>query len=1046
LALTWKAIVVAGVTAGALAGALPEPPAAAERLPIATFTSADGLAGDSVYTLLQDSRGFLWAGTLSGLSRFDGFRFVTYGPLQGLPSPEIDSLLETPGGALLVGTSGGLARLNRRSAPGAAAFLPFPGPLGSLHGGVTALLAAPGSIWVGRYDWHDTIFRLASAEGRGAAEPINLAPGKALRLVTALALDGEELWASTLEGLGHRLANGRWLACQLLPGGERANIKDLLMDRHHRLWIASGSGLYVLAPGPADAGKAPARPLAERAKAGGCPQPEAGRIRLPAAPGEVCRFDKASGLAGVSGLYETRDGRVLVSTGNGLIIFDGSRFHAYGRAQGLSSEDVVTTTEDRDGNLWLGTDSGGLMRLARHGLVTYNAAAAPQGPAIVAIAEDAHGEIFVVAVPPSGQKRLYHFDGTQLQDVTPGMFAAMGYTGWGWKQLIAAEPDGDWWVATAYALLRFPKVEHPADLRWAVPKATYPATPAMKEIFRLFRDSHGDLWVSSFGNLEPGKATVYTSRWDHLTATLHPVPEVDRLGLLAPTAFVEDGEGNLWIGFYAGGLVRLRGERAEAFLTSGGVPTGFIQDLLLDSRHRLWVATSAAGVFRVEGLSASHPRFTSYTSANGLSSDRTLSVTEDRQGLIYIGHVRGIDQLDPQTGRVHTLTSADGLPANRVTISLRARDGSLWFGTAGGLSHYLPQAPSDVPPPPVLLTGVKVAGRPLPVPLLGQHDLAGLELPPARNQLEIEFAGISLTYGAGLRYQYRLEGQEGVWSEPRVERSVLLGNLGPGAYRFLVRAVTPTGLVSPSPASLTFTLLPPLWRRWWFLLLAAAASTLLGWAISHVRGARLVALERMRTRIAADLHDDLNASLHRISILSEVGRRRLVAGETAPELMDQIGHTARELMEATGDIVWAIDARRDDLESLLARIRRFASDLLEARGVELRFEGPAGAREIALRPEAKRDLYLILKEAVHNAAKHARARSVLLRITVGGDELLAEVVDDGVGFHAPPAGDTGPAAGDGLRNLRQRAARIKALLTVDSQPGSGTQVRLRVRL
>jgi signal transduction histidine kinase/ligand-binding sensor domain-containing protein len=1123
VARSWKAI---AVMAGALGGLVAARPAPAERLPIATFTTADGLAGNEINCILQDSRGFLWVGTQSGLSRFDGYRFVTYGPLQGLPSPGVDALLETPAGALLAGTHGGVARLDPRSRPGAPVFTPLPGPPGALHGAINALAAGRAAIWLGRYTFDRSIFRLGSPEGTGAAEPIGLAPGRAVPLVTALVPDGDELWVGTAAGLWHRLAGGRWIACPLRPGGAREQIHDLLIDRRRRLWIAAARDLYVLAlgetgapapPAPgasaspaapgtsasppglgapgfdasSGAGAPPARSLSERAESGACPPARAGSIRLPAAAGEVCRFDKASGLAGdaLSGrLLETRDGQVLVPTSEGLSLFDGSRFHTYGRPQGLATDLIASLAEDRDGNLWLGTQGAGLMRLARHGLVTYNSADLPQGPSIGAIVEDAGAEIVVVG-DGEARRGLYRFDGTQLQDVTPGILAHMGSLGWGWKQVIAAEPDGDWWLEAGTALLRFPRVEHAADLRWAVPKAVYPATPEMGQIFRMFRDSRGDLWVGSFAHLDPGRPKVFTSRWDHATGILHPVPQVDRFGLLAPSAFAEDGEGGLWIGFYGGGLVRLRGERAAAYLTAGRVPTGFIHDLFVDSRHRLWVATAGAGALRVEGLAADQPRFTSYTSANGLSSDRVLSVTEDRLGRIYLGTGRGIDRLDPATGRAYTLTIADGLPSPSVLVSLRARDGSLWFGTPRGLSHYGPQATPAAPAPPVLLTGVKIGGIPWPVPPLGQRDLAGLELSPGRNQLEVDFAGISLTYGAALRYQYRLEGQDAGWSEPREERSVLLGNLAPGRYRFAVRAVAPGGTASAAPASLSFTLLPPLWRRWWFLALAAAASALLGWAGSQVRAGRLVALERMRTRIAADLHDDLSSSLHRISILSEVGRRRLVAGETAPDLMDQIGQTARELMEATGDIVWAIDARRDDLDSLLARTRRFASDLLEARGVELRFEGPPGAHQIPLRPEAKRDLYLILKEAVHNAAKHSHARSVLLRIAIAGGELIAEVIDDGVGFQCPPAagptaepglpgrpgfpgwsgfpgrpgfparpgfpGRPGPGpsgepgestAGDGLRNLRQRAERIGARLAVDSQPGAGTRVSLRLRL
>jgi signal transduction histidine kinase len=228
---------------------------------------------------------------------------------------------------------------------------------------------------------------------------------------------------------------------------------------------------------------------------------------------------------------------------------------------------------------------------------------------------------------------------------------------------------------------------------------------------------------------------------------------------------------------------------------------------------------------------------------------------------------------------------------------------------------------------------------------------------------------------------------------------------------------------------------------------------LLAWALHHAQLSRIVDLERVRARIAADLHDDLGSSLSRISILSELGRRRIADPQALEATtLDQIGETARELMETIGDIVWAIDARRDDLESLLARIRRFAGDLLEARGVSVLFAAPAAAAAISLRPEVKRELYLVLKEAIHNAARHAHAREVRIEVAAVRGELVAEVRDDGVGFAAasPGAGGAAGAAGanhgHGLRNLRARAVKLGAILAVDSAPGAGTRVRLSLRL
>jgi signal transduction histidine kinase len=759
-------------------------------------------------------------------------------------------------------------------------------------------------------------------------------------------------------------------------------------------------------------------------------------------------------------MLQTRDGRIWIAIGGGLNEFDGRRFLGFTSRNGLLRDELAGLAEDRDGNLWVGTRSHGLMRIAHDGFVTYAAPAAPGGIAVAAIFEDARSNLYVWG-SDRGHPRLFHLDGGQLLDVTPEVVVRAGYLGRGRHQVLAPDASGDLLLGSAAGIWRFPRVAQPASLP-RVPRQFWPAPAEMGEIVRLFLDSHGGVWVSSLGNQSPAAPAApgtgasprtYLARWDRGTGRYSPVSAVDRLGRGAVSAFAEDPFGNVWIGFSSGGLARLRGETVDLFAPGAGVPAGAVNDLFVDSRQRLWAASAYGGVVRMDELNAARPRPVAYTTSQGLSSDRVLCVTEDRRGTIYLGHGKGIDRLDPRTGRVRTLTTAEGLPSSVVNVAYRARDGSLWFGTPAGPARYLPDVPHAEAPPPVFLSGLRIGGVPVALPALGVRSLAGLELPAGHDEVEVRFTGISFAYGAGLRYQYRLEGSAADWSEPQVERSVLLGNLAPGAYRFLFRAVTPDSVVSPVPASLSFILPRPLWQRWWFLTFAGAAVALLAWALHHAQLSRMLELERVRARIAADLHDDLSSSLSRISILSELGRRR-IADPAALEatMLDQIGETARELMETIGDIVWAIDARRDDLESLLARIRRFAGDLLEARGVSVLFAAPAGAAAISLRPEVKRELYLVLKEAIHNAARHAHAREVRIEVAAARGELVAEVRDDGVGFAAASHGAGGAAGaagvnhGHGLRNLRARAVKLGAKLSVDSAPGAGTRVRLSLRL
>jgi signal transduction histidine kinase len=196
---------------------------------------------------------------------------------------------------------------------------------------------------------------------------------------------------------------------------------------------------------------------------------------------------------------------------------------------------------------------------------------------------------------------------------------------------------------------------------------------------------------------------------------------------------------------------------------------------------------------------------------------------------------------------------------------------------------------------------------------------------------------------------------------------------------------------------------------------------------------------------ATDLHDDLGARLSRISILAEVASRRVSTdAASASRLLDEVGDTARSLIETTADLTWAVDPRQDDLASLAARVRRFAADMLDAREIGWTFEAPddRDSAVIRLPAEHRRHVLLVFQEAINNVVRHAHARRVSLRLSVTGHRLQAKIEDDGRGF----AADDASIAGRGLANMATRARELGGELTVTSQPASGTRVQLAVPL
>jgi signal transduction histidine kinase len=240
-----------------------------------------------------------------------------------------------------------------------------------------------------------------------------------------------------------------------------------------------------------------------------------------------------------------------------------------------------------------------------------------------------------------------------------------------------------------------------------------------------------------------------------------------------------------------------------------------------------------------------------------------------------------------------------------------------------------------------------------------------------------------------------------------------------------------------------FVVLAPVWQRWWFLAILAVLGAVAAYALHRWRLARVVELERVRTRIATDLHDDIGSGLSQIAILTEVVRRKGEAGARAvPEALSEIAGTARELVDSMSDIVWAIDPEHDRIGDLTHRMRRFAEDLCGAAGIALTFRAPDSGKSVVVGALVRRQVYLVLKESLNNAVRHSGCNEALVEFRLEGGDLRLTVADNGRGFDPDAASANG---GHGVKSIRERARRLGGSVEWKSLPG-GTAVELRAPL
>jgi signal transduction histidine kinase/streptogramin lyase len=963
----------------------------------------------------MDSRGFLWFCSVEGVSRFDGEGFTNFRVEDGLPDRHVNDVLETSSGIFLIATDKGLARLNPKGIPGSQSdplFTTFTPDDPDARSISTLLQDASGRIWAGT---PVGLYKVTENTSQFSFERL---PIDNFRVVAIMQERGGSIWAGGEGEKGSSLlvriaSDGRFESFSTESGLPRSQIDALLQTSDGRILAGLRPGVMGLGMLQIRSNPGPGHMIVERS------------------------WTVRDGLPTfwLPSLYQSTDGKLWIGTTRGVCLWqgdgNGSVCRTYTSKNDLCDREIMSFVEDKDNNLWIGTACG-VKRLARYGFTIFDESDHLDTGFPSSIFETHSGQLIVNT--KKNQFALSRFEGSSFRTQFL-QIASRVYLGWGWKHLAWQDSTGTWWVPTGNGLYRSPPKTDFERLDNV--QLTSIKTGAASSLFRLFEDSVGDIWVATVGN-GAGELLRWSrsaDEWDDLTAQAGFSPNT--IG----TVFVADKNGNLWIATGSDGgdgrLIRYRDGQFKTFTDADGAPTGWTRDAYVDDAGRLWLANTAEGLLRIDDVNSDELKFRRYTYADGLAGDAAYCVSGDAMGRIYVGTGRGLDRLRPETGMVEHFTTADGLPASYIELAYRDRKDTLWFGTSNGVVHFQPEPDRTRTSPSVLITHLQAGSRIQPVSILGETAISDLKLASDDNQVRVEFIGLGAALGEKLNFEYRLDSSAD-W-QPTAERTVNFANLAAGNYQFEVRAVSADKLYS-TPATVGFNIAAPLWQRWWFMLMVSLAAATVVYLFYRTRLHRLLELERVRTRIATDLHDDIGANLTRISILSEVAKRKATNGNG--QMLSSIAEIARESVASMNDIVWAVSPRHDSLSDLISRMRRHAEEVFALRDIGLHFDVPKSFLGTRLGVGVRRDLLLIFKEAVSNAARHSDCSEVRIEIIVDGTQLVLRVSDNGRSFEI----DKIDGDGYGIESMQRRAIAVGADLSIISEPGMGTTITVRAPL
>ena len=512
-------------------------------------------------------------------------------------------------------------------------------------------------------------------------------------------------------------------------------------------------------------------------------------------------------------------------------------------------------------------------------------------------------------------------------------------------------------------------------------------------------------------------------------------------------------EQSLWLASANDGVYRV-GSEDPAVLHFGhdpdnpaSLPSDTVWMLHRDRSGRIWAGTDA-GLSQLDSRHGSiHPGLAGLE----LPSIAAMSIAEDRSGQLWIGTNSGLVRFDPDSGRVRRFDRGDGLANIEYNrrAALAARDGRLYFGGDRGIVAVHPERiPADPPAPRVRFDALVQRDQDgQRIEPLGPDQ--ALVVAPGQAQFGLRLSSTELARPERLRYQVRLAGLETQWRELGSASEIFFNRVPPGDYRLEARVSDGGPASSALISARSLIVRPTVWQTNGFRAVAAGAIVVLLIALSaawqrHRSQAQLQALEQRRAlaeernRISRDMHDEVGSGLTEIALLSDstLGHNSLPADPDG----SAVGHIrarSRELLDAIGSIIWALNPDNDRLDRLLAFVRESSARQCEFFGLATRFEFPEHVPAIPVSASFARHLTLMVREALTNAGKHAGARSIGLQVLLQSDRLRLEIDDDGCGFD--------PAVmvqGNGLKHLRTRAAELGGELEITSRPGRGTRVSI----
>jgi signal transduction histidine kinase/ligand-binding sensor domain-containing protein len=940
-----------------------------------------GLPQNSVNSICQTRDGYLWLATFGGLVRFDGVQFTVFDRFNtpGMKADRCLALYEDSKGRLWIGTENGLVLYANGT------FKTYQGADGLPSEIVGKILEdKQGVIWA-----LSTKLPAYFRDNRfHSITPVQSGFGK-----EQLLLDED----SFLTWGGSRIFaikdNSAFVVLEPKDferlGGE---LSDLEKDRQGALWLA-------LSPG--------------------------GVLRF--TPGQLKRFQTENGLASryAKSFFVESNDDVWVATHEGLSLISKDTVISIRRGDGLTDDQVKSVMRDREGNIWVGTSTGGLHRVRK---TLFKVLGREQGlstEAILSMCQRHDGSI-LVGTNCGGlyEIRNGRVEFSKLNRLTKNMC--------NWS--VFEDSRGRIWLdAERLVMIEQGKATTFEDIH--------------ERVFALYEDRRKRIWAGTINGLfslteENGQ------RW----RKIHGLSNND------VRALHEDRDGNLWIGT-VGGLNKITRDSVISFTAIPGLASHYFRSIHESADGTLWFGTYGGGIVRLK-----NGRFSVITTQEGLFDNIVSHIVEDQFGTFWMGCNRGIfrasrEMLDRvadgeiQAVQVRSFGQADGLKNVETNGGFQpnvilAPDGRIFFPTIEGVAIV---NPSDIQTntlaPSVLIESIRTARGLF-------HPDAVSDIAYEDANIEIQYTALSFVNPQKVHFKYRLGGENDPWIQAGTRRSAFYTKVSPGTYTFHVAASNNDEIWNEEGAKITLTVLPPYWMTWWFRTGVGATVLILVAFIIQKRIASLKKARRSqeeisrllienqeqeRTRIAREMHDSLGQELLLIKNRALLGTQS--NDEKARRQFEQISTSVSTVLKSVRQLSHDLRPPELDQLGLTETLRSLYESMQDSTSMTVRAHL---ANIDGLFPkESEINVVRIVQEGLNNTLKHSAATEVSLKISIHNRVVMILLHDNGKGFDTKEVNRRQPA-GIGLTNIKERVRILGGTIKIESSPINGTAVEIQI--